>query len=527
MFWRKGKRVEDDGHVTLRGYDDIPVTLGDLMRGERATMGKSILDAERELRIKADYLLAIENADLSAFDSLGFIPGYIRAYARYLGMDSEYAVARFCEETGFEQRPGVGSAIDRGTPQTSKGPNLKLRSEKPILAAPVGDFMSQSKTAFLPADDTSRFTFNPQAFGSLAVLFAVIGGLSYGGYALVREIQKVNVTASDPQPTALAELDPIASVVFAQDPLEGGASGFQPQDGMTRRLRSEPLQRPILVPRDGPIASLNPDYSGAYVAPVRDMHPEALPQVTVTAFDTNETQQAVAPRPVQIADAPTIAAPAPTQDTTTLVLSTVTEAPKLSLDGVVSSDNTAVLAASVPARPLPRPAAAPTVIADVTPAATPVAQTPIIPVAAPEPQPAQAVQSPPVFRGLTAMVQPTPVQVLADASPDPVAIFTLRPAWVRVSASDGSIIFEKTLRPGEEYIVPAMADAPTMRAGMAGVVYFRVGDRVYGPAGQGDDVLRQQSLSGDTIAQNYAPAQPELNSELAEALAMLQAQSAQ
>ncbi len=59
------------------------------MRGERATMGKSLLDVQRELRIKAAYIAAIENRDPSAFDTPGFIAGYVRSYARYLGMDPD------------------------------------------------------------------------------------------------------------------------------------------------------------------------------------------------------------------------------------------------------------------------------------------------------------------------------------------------------------------------------------------------------------------------------------------------------
>jgi cytoskeletal protein RodZ len=37
------------------------------------------------LRIKADYVAAIENADPSVFPNPSFVPGYVRAYARYLG----------------------------------------------------------------------------------------------------------------------------------------------------------------------------------------------------------------------------------------------------------------------------------------------------------------------------------------------------------------------------------------------------------------------------------------------------------
>ncbi len=39
------------------GFDDFDVRLGDLMRGERATLGKSLLDVQRDLKIKARRIL--------------------------------------------------------------------------------------------------------------------------------------------------------------------------------------------------------------------------------------------------------------------------------------------------------------------------------------------------------------------------------------------------------------------------------------------------------------------------------------
>ncbi len=71
------------------------------MRGERASLRKSLLDVHRELKIKAAYISAIENADASAFETPGFIDGYVRSYARYLGLDPEWALDKFCLESGF------------------------------------------------------------------------------------------------------------------------------------------------------------------------------------------------------------------------------------------------------------------------------------------------------------------------------------------------------------------------------------------------------------------------------------------
>ena len=84
-----------------KGFDDFDMRLGDLMRGERATLGKSLLDVQRDLKIKASYIAAIENADVTAFETQGFVAGYVRSYARYLGMEPDATFARFCREANF------------------------------------------------------------------------------------------------------------------------------------------------------------------------------------------------------------------------------------------------------------------------------------------------------------------------------------------------------------------------------------------------------------------------------------------
>lgn len=106
----------------LKGFDDFELCLGDIMRGERATMGKSLLDVQRELKIKATYISAIENTDPSAFDTPGFVAGYVRSYARYLGLDPEWTFKTFCEEGGFEVTHGMSPDASR---KPDKQPGVK------------------------------------------------------------------------------------------------------------------------------------------------------------------------------------------------------------------------------------------------------------------------------------------------------------------------------------------------------------------------------------------------------------------
>ena len=110
MKWRRHQGPAADpaeAEIALRGFDDFDTTLGDLMRGERATLGKSLLDVQRDLRIPAERIAAIETGDIAAFEAPSFIAGYVRSYARYLGMDPEWAYAKFCAESGFVLAHGL------------------------------------------------------------------------------------------------------------------------------------------------------------------------------------------------------------------------------------------------------------------------------------------------------------------------------------------------------------------------------------------------------------------------------------
>ena len=78
-----------DEMIRPKGIDDYEVRLGDLLPGERASLGKSLMDVQRERRINANYIYAIENCDYGAFETPSFVSGFVRSYARYLKLDQE------------------------------------------------------------------------------------------------------------------------------------------------------------------------------------------------------------------------------------------------------------------------------------------------------------------------------------------------------------------------------------------------------------------------------------------------------
>ena len=113
MKWREPKRSEFSQIKHPKGFDDYEFRLGDILRGERATLGKSLLDVEKELKIKTNYIAAIENCDPTVFESRGIIGGSVKSYARYLELDPDIIYELFCNESGFQTTHGMAKSTEK------------------------------------------------------------------------------------------------------------------------------------------------------------------------------------------------------------------------------------------------------------------------------------------------------------------------------------------------------------------------------------------------------------------------------
>ncbi len=232
-------------------YGPYEYALGDELRGERATLGKTLLDIQRDLRIKAAYIAAIEDAKPEVFPNPSFISGYVRSYARYLGLDPDEVFHRFCQESGF-----VGSA---GSKVTTKAPGAR-----PAGAAPMaGGFQPDFAIARLEGGGGLP-TIPLAAIGSVLVLVGLFIGLGYGGWTVLQNIQRVQFAPVEALPVAVAEIDepaPPETTAFEEPVLTKLASPVA-ATSLAELYRQQELEVPILVPRDGPIASLDPDRTG-------------------------------------------------------------------------------------------------------------------------------------------------------------------------------------------------------------------------------------------------------------------------
>ena len=382
-----------------KGFDDYELKLGDILRGERATLSKSLLDVQRELRIKAVHIAAIENGDVAAFESPSFIAGYVRSYARYLGVDPDWAFERFCRETGFAPMHGLAPG--------ASGPKPQRRP------ADLTESLANPNASFIPKQAPLLSKIDPRAIGSLAVVVMVAGGIGYGGWSVLQEVQRVQLAPVEQAPGVVAEIDPLQSVnpvqvATAAEPLPEVPT----TEAFDRLYRPAALETPVLIARDGPIAAIDPRATGL------------------------------------LAGAAAVATPAPTATVPVRVAS----------------------AEASPGLPVPAPA----------------------------------------------------VRTLGAESPE-VEVLAVRPAWVRITAADGSVIYEGVMDAGARVAVPKLQEAPKLRTGESGAVYLAVNGVAHGPVGPKGAVTKNIELSPAALAQTYAVADLAAEPELAQFVAVADA----
>jgi hypothetical protein len=124
-----------------------------------------------------------------------------------------------------------------------------------------------ANAAFVPQPASIFEGIEPGAVGSVAVLVALIGVLGFGGYSVLREIQKVDFAPVEQSVGVLEDLpglgatdtgpggDP-GSAIFAGP---GGGPVTPPTtEALDRLYRPQTLDVPVLIARDGPISTLDP-----------------------------------------------------------------------------------------------------------------------------------------------------------------------------------------------------------------------------------------------------------------------------
>jgi cytoskeletal protein RodZ len=87
--------------------------LGEVLLAARERKGVDLYRAERDTKIRARFLAALEQGDFRDLPGAVYTKGFLRNYALYLGLDPEAALARWKAEVGDVRRPEQAIIVPR------------------------------------------------------------------------------------------------------------------------------------------------------------------------------------------------------------------------------------------------------------------------------------------------------------------------------------------------------------------------------------------------------------------------------
>lgn len=263
-------KIELDGTEDDVAFD--AAELGAMMREMRQAMQRDLKDVAQELRIRRQYLEAIEDGRLDDLPGPAYTTGFLRAYSDYLGLDGEDIVNRFKQ---------AGIDIDRRT-------NL-------ILPSPLEE-------GRLPTGSVLLF----------AALFAVI---AYAGWYYVSTGDEKVVEQVAQIPTEFEPLSKVSQPKSSDLPLGALSPGGAPVQVVGTESSAVPSSESSTVAETQPDAAAaapqaeKPATVAAAAAPARAETSETR-DAPVTRSETETQIAAAEPAPAQPAAEPAPAQPA-------------------------------------------------------------------------------------------------------------------------------------------------------------------------------------------------------------------------
>lgn len=195
--------------------------LGLWLRRARETRELSLEDVEKKLRIRRRYLQALEVGDYAALPGQIQARGFLRNYARFLGVPADEALARY--EAEVEGRPLQPRA--RPLPEENRNPDL---SRPTVFPSPPTEEEEGRPAAGMP-----RATI-PILLGVMGLfLLIAVGAFVYLQF-LGNSPQVVSPTPTAGAPTVAAPVAPTSQIVAGAD--------FNPSLDGTVAIRLNPTQ---------------------------------------------------------------------------------------------------------------------------------------------------------------------------------------------------------------------------------------------------------------------------------------------
>ncbi len=133
--------------------------VGEILQTARERKGVDLSRAERETKIRARHLMALESGDIADLPAPVYAKGFLRNYSTYLGLDAEEMLARWRQEIDQPRSADTPSVKPPPQPITAPSRGFKLTSGlivALVLAAIVFTFVGYVGLQLV------RFTQNPE-----------------------------------------------------------------------------------------------------------------------------------------------------------------------------------------------------------------------------------------------------------------------------------------------------------------------------------------------------------------------------
>jgi cytoskeletal protein RodZ len=108
-------------------------SVGEFFRQVRETKGLTVDEVASKTRIHPDFLKALEEGNFAKLPDQVFAKGFVRSYARSLGLDEEEAMRRFTESAGVFYEKQL--ELNRLRVRQAEDERRKLANRKVVLAA--------------------------------------------------------------------------------------------------------------------------------------------------------------------------------------------------------------------------------------------------------------------------------------------------------------------------------------------------------------------------------------------------------
>lgn len=205
----------------------MPQEIGEQLRQAREAEGLTLEEVEKGTRIRVKFLRAMEAGDLDAMPTPAQVRGFLRNYARYVGLDPAEVIAQLDAALSLQGQSRLALLAKRVPAFRQREATPPARDDgarKPHHRSLVGTVGPQSVQSGSSANRLSlywriRRFVTPDVILLGVIVVIIVGGIVWGGMQISSVLLAGTQTALTPEiigptATATATATPFANITF-------------------------------------------------------------------------------------------------------------------------------------------------------------------------------------------------------------------------------------------------------------------------------------------------------------------------